>query len=112
MRVPLAVVASLLLTPALLPGQQTGANPERAVLEQQVRARAAQITRERLGLTDAQMQQLQRVNSRFGPQLGAVANSARAVTGARSSAVLRGIRMYTGSLEGAQYGLTGPSTHR
>ncbi len=77
MRFPLAVVASLLLTPALLPGQQTGANPERAVLEQQVRARAAQITRKRLGLTDAQMQQLQRVNSRFGPQLGAVANEER-----------------------------------
>ena len=78
MRFPLAFVASMLLAPALLPGQQTSANPERAVLEQQVRARAAQITRERLGLTDAQMQQLQRVNSRFGPQLGAVANEERA----------------------------------
>ncbi len=77
MRFPLAVVASLLLTPALSPGQQKAANPERAALEQRVRARAAQITRERLGLTDAQMQQLQRVNSRFGPQLGAVANEER-----------------------------------
>lgn len=72
MRLMLPFVASLLLLPSVSAGQQTPRNPERAVLEQQVRARAAQITRDRLGLNDVQMQQLQRVNGRFGPQLSAV----------------------------------------
>ena len=77
MRFSLALVTAMLLTPGLAASQQKQSAPDRAVLEQQIRARAAQITRERLGLNDAQMQQLQRVNSRFGPQLGAVAREER-----------------------------------
>ena len=77
MRFPVAFVAALLAAPDLVVSQQQQRAPDRAALEQQVRARAAQVTRERLGLNDAQMQQLQRVNSRFGPQLGAVAREER-----------------------------------
>ena len=71
----LAVAMSVaLLTWATVPAvaQPNARNANRAMLEQQVRERAAALTRERLGLTDAQMQQLQRVNTRFGPQLSAV----------------------------------------
>lgn len=74
-----AVVAALLFFPALGAGQQPAGKPAptRAALEQQLRERTAAITRTRLGLNDAQMQQLQRVNSRFAPQLSALAMQER-----------------------------------
>jgi len=73
MRLVLAISAGLLVWPLGSAAAQPNArNASRAQLEQQVRERAAQVTRERLGLNDAQMQQLQRVNTRFGPQLSAV----------------------------------------
>lgn len=78
MRLALAVSVALLAWPA--GSASTQPNPQkanRAVLEQQVRERAATLTRERLGLNDAQMQQLQRVNTRFGPQLSAVTTQER-----------------------------------
>lgn len=75
-----AAIALLVFWPAAFASAQqeaAGQNPNRAVLERQVRERAAQITRQRLGLTDTQMQQLERVNSRFGPQLTSVASEER-----------------------------------
>ena len=43
--------------------------PQRPVLEQALRQRMAAITKQRLGLTDQQMTQLEQSNSRFSPQL-------------------------------------------
>ena len=73
-----ALVVGLLLSPAFVASaQQAPANANRAALEKQLRERAAEITRQRLGLNDSQMQQLERVNSRFAPQLTAVATQER-----------------------------------
>jgi hypothetical protein len=73
MRLALAISVALLTWPLASAGAQPNArNANRATLEQQVRERAAALTRERLGLNNAQMQQLQRVNTRFGPQLSTI----------------------------------------
>jgi periplasmic protein CpxP/Spy len=78
MRLALAVSVVLLSVPMVsATGQANARNANRAQLEQRVRERAAAITRERLVLNDSQMQQLQRVNTRFGPQLSAVATQER-----------------------------------
>lgn len=53
---------------ALRPGQQPGAPQNRAQLEQAVRRRMYQVVRNRVGLDDRQMQQLQRVNQQFEPR--------------------------------------------
>ena len=50
---------------------------ERPVLEQQFRERVAKLTRDRVGLNDAQMTQLQQSNARFAPQLSQVAAQER-----------------------------------
>ncbi|MDQ3674277.1 MAG: Spy/CpxP family protein refolding chaperone [Gemmatimonadota bacterium] len=72
------VVAALLCCSSVIAAaQQAPANPNRAALERQLRERAAQVTRDRLGLNDAQMQQLQRVNARFAPQLSSIATQER-----------------------------------
>jgi len=55
-------------------GMQRAAPENRPALEQEFRARVAKLAQQRLGLTDAQMTQLQQSNTRFGPrhaQLGA-----------------------------------------
>jgi Spy/CpxP family protein refolding chaperone len=44
-------------------------NPNRAALEQQFRVRSAKLAQLRLGLTDAQLAQLEQTNARFAPQL-------------------------------------------
>ncbi|MEX2110051.1 MAG: hypothetical protein WD802_05590 [Gemmatimonadaceae bacterium] len=77
-RVHLAIAAAFVVAPALS-GQQVAQQrtPDRAALERQLRERTAQITRKRLGLNDSQMQQLQLVNSRFAPQLSAIATRER-----------------------------------
>lgn len=79
MRLRVAIVVALALAPAVSAAQQAvrEPNPNRAALERQLRQRTAQITRQRLGLSDAQMQQLERVNSRFAAQLNAVATRER-----------------------------------
>lgn len=51
--------------------------PDRPALEQQFRERVAKLTRERVGLTDAQMTQLEASNARFAPQLAQVAAQER-----------------------------------
>jgi hypothetical protein len=78
MRFHLAIVAVLVATPALS-GQQLERQPDpkRVALERQLRERTAEVTRQRLGLTDSQMQQLERVNARFAPQLNVLATRER-----------------------------------
>jgi hypothetical protein len=49
----------------------------RSALDQQFRERVAKLTQERVGLTDAQMAQLDQSNSRFAPQLSQVAEQER-----------------------------------
>ena len=49
----------------------------RPALEQQFRERVAKLTQDRVGLTDAQMAQLQQSNARFAPQLSQVAAQER-----------------------------------
>jgi len=70
-----AIFAVLLISPVVATSQPVAGqpNPNRVALERQLRERTAQITRQRLGLNDAQMQQLQRVNGRFAPQHTALA---------------------------------------
>ena len=46
-----------------------GGNTDRTVLEQQFRARAAKVAQQRLGLTDAQLAQLEQTNARYAPQM-------------------------------------------
>jgi hypothetical protein len=43
--------------------------PQRPALEQALRQRMAAVTKQRLGLTDQQMTQLEQSNSKFAPQL-------------------------------------------
>jgi len=45
------------------------ANPRRAALEQQFRAQSAKLAQQKLGLTDAQLTQLEQTNARFAPQM-------------------------------------------
>ena len=47
----------------------TAIAPQRPALEQALRQRMATVTKQRLGLTDQQMTQLEQSNSRFAPQL-------------------------------------------
>ena len=49
----------------------------RPALEQQFRERVARLAKDRVGLTDAQMAQLEQSNARFAPQLSQVAEQER-----------------------------------
>jgi protein CpxP len=60
-------------------GRDPVANQSRPALEQQFRERVAKLAQERIGLTDAQMAQLQQSNARFAPQLAQVAAQEREV---------------------------------
>ncbi len=76
------VVLALLFTTAISANaQRAGSAPagNRPALEQQFRERAAQLAKERLGLTDAQLQKLQQSNARFAPQLGQLAAQEREI---------------------------------
>jgi Spy/CpxP family protein refolding chaperone len=53
------------------------AKANRPALEQQFRERVAKLTQDRVGLTDAQMAQLQQSNARFAPQLSQIAAQER-----------------------------------
>lgn len=63
------VVACLFVTAVGVAAQPARANAQRPVLEQQLRQRMASVTRQRLGLNDSQMSQLEQSNARFAPQL-------------------------------------------
>jgi Spy/CpxP family protein refolding chaperone len=47
----------------------SASNPNRAALEQQFRQRTAMLAQQKLGLTDAQLAQLEQTNARYEPQL-------------------------------------------
>ena len=61
---------SLLLAASAVEAQpvRAPANPNRAALEQRFREQSARVARQRLGLTDAQLNQLVQSNARFAPQ--------------------------------------------
>jgi Spy/CpxP family protein refolding chaperone len=63
------VVASMFVGAVSLAAQPARAIAKRPVLEQQLRQRMAAVTRQRLGLNDSQMSQLEQSNARFAPQL-------------------------------------------
>ena len=77
LRISAVALLSFCAVSAAAQEERPAQNPHRAVLERQFRERAAQITRQRLGLNDTQMEQLERVNSRFAPQLTSVARQER-----------------------------------
>lgn len=62
---------SLLLAATAVSAQpvKAAANPNRAALEQQFRERSARVAQRKLGLTDAQLAQLEESSARFAPQL-------------------------------------------
>lgn len=67
------IAALISLAISVQAGAQGGPPPQsRPLIEQRLRERVAEITRERLQLDDAQMAKLQAVNARFAPQLAAV----------------------------------------
>ncbi len=75
------IVLALVLAPVVSLGAQQPAapvaQPNRAVLEQQLRARMAQMIKTRLNLTDQQMTQLQTVNQKYAPQISRLAMQER-----------------------------------
>jgi periplasmic protein CpxP/Spy len=75
----LTVAALLVLPVASAAGQKASATSpkDRAALEQQFRERAAKVMQKRLGLTEAQMTQLEASNRKFGPQLAMLAAQER-----------------------------------
>jgi protein CpxP len=65
-----AMLAMIIFPPVLNAQAVTGAPPgNRAALEQQFRERTARLTKQRLGLSDAQLDRLEKTNGRFAPQL-------------------------------------------
>lgn len=71
MRPLLAVVSMCVVMGGQAAAQRTagGGNPDRAALEQQFRQRSAKVAQQKLGLTDAQMAQLEQTSTRYSPQL-------------------------------------------
>ena len=63
-------IVALLVSAAAAHGQTVTAAPgNRTALEQRSRERTARLTQQRLGLTDAQLDRLEKTNARFAPQL-------------------------------------------
>ena len=64
-------ILAMIALPAALSAQAvpTPTQGNRAALEQQFRERTARLTKQRLGLTDAQLDKLEKTNARFAPQL-------------------------------------------
>lgn len=75
----LATLAITLSSSAALaqPTRNPTADANRPALEQQFRERVAKLAQQRIGLTDAQMGQLQESNARFGPRLNQIAAQER-----------------------------------
>ena len=69
---------SLSAAPAFGQPVRTGnTQANRPALEQQFRERVARLAQQRIGLSDAQMAQLEQSNARFGPQLNQLAAQER-----------------------------------
>jgi protein CpxP len=64
-------ILAMIALPAMLNAQAVGTPQQgnRAALEQQFRERTANLAKQRLGLTDAQLGRLATTNARFAPQL-------------------------------------------
>ena len=64
-------ILAMIALPAVLSAQAVATPPQgnRAALERQFRERSARLTKQRLGLTDAQLDRLETTNARFAPQL-------------------------------------------
>jgi protein CpxP len=77
--VRLAVAALVLSGSTALaqPPRGAGANANRPALEQQFRERVARLAQQRIGLTDAQMTQLEQSNARYAPQLNRIVSQER-----------------------------------
>lgn len=75
----LAALATALTGSAVFaqPVRAPDANANRPALEQQFRQRVAKLAQQRIGLTDAQMTQLQQSNARFAPQLNQILTQER-----------------------------------
>lgn len=75
------VIVALFATAVSAHAQRPGSAPagNRPALERQFRERAAKLAKERLGLTDAQLQQLERSNAKFAPQLRQLAGQEREI---------------------------------
>jgi len=58
-------------------GGKPAGDANRPALEQQFRERVAKLAQERIGLSDAQMGQLQQSNARFAPRLNGIAAQER-----------------------------------
>jgi Spy/CpxP family protein refolding chaperone len=71
MRRLLAVVGMCALVAGQAAAQRAAgsATPDRAALEQQFRERSAKLAQQKLGLTDAQLAQLEQTSARYSPQL-------------------------------------------
>jgi periplasmic protein CpxP/Spy len=71
MRRLFAVVAMCALIGGQAAAQRAAgsATPDRAALEQQFRQRSAKVAQQKLGLTDAQLAQLEQTSARYSPQL-------------------------------------------
>jgi periplasmic protein CpxP/Spy len=74
-------ILAMIGLPAVLSAQAVSPPPQgnRAALEQQFRERTARLTKQRLGLTDAQLDRLEKTNARFAPQLRQLGVQERAI---------------------------------
>lgn len=79
-RALLAVSVSFLFAPGAVAQSVAGTKSaqQRPVLEQQFRERVAKLAKARIGLSDAQMAQLEQSTARFAPQLNQVMTEERA----------------------------------
>ncbi len=63
-------VLSLSVAPMVVAqSADSGPNPRRVALEQKFRQQSATVAKQKLGLTDAQLAQLEQTNARFAPQM-------------------------------------------
>jgi Spy/CpxP family protein refolding chaperone len=70
-------LASVAATAGAQPVKQGAASTTRPALEQQFRERLAKLAQTRIGLTDAQMSQLEQSTARYAPQLNQLAMQER-----------------------------------
>ena len=72
-----AVVALAASAASAQPVRGANGNPQRPELEQQFRQRLAKLAQTRIGLSDAQMTQLEQSTARYAPQLSELARQER-----------------------------------
>lgn len=75
--VAVAIVGAAAASVATAQPVKSGAATDRPLLEQQFRQRLAKLAQTRIGLTDAQMAQLEQSTARYSPQLTQLAGQER-----------------------------------